>query len=151
METKDILVHLRETHHLTQNELAERLHVTRQAVSRWECGETTPNVDTLKLISNTFGVSINTLLGSPQKLICQSCGMPLDSDELLAHEADGSLNEHFCKWCYEDGHYAYECTMEEMIEHCLPHMVDPAAGITEETARSWMNALLPTLDRWKKA
>ena len=63
METKDILLELRQKRGLSQEELAEKLFVTRQAVSRWENGETTPNVDTLKLLSKFYDVSINTLLG----------------------------------------------------------------------------------------
>ena len=78
METKEILQELRKKHGLTQDELAEKVFVTRQAVSRWESGDTTPNVDTLKLLSRLYDVSINTLLGSPRQLICQCCGMPLD-------------------------------------------------------------------------
>ena len=69
METKDIIRTLRTEKGLSQDELAEKLFVTRQAVSRWETGETTPNIDTLKLLSKLFDVSINTLLGSPRKLI----------------------------------------------------------------------------------
>ncbi|MFR1639690.1 MAG: helix-turn-helix transcriptional regulator, partial [Eggerthellaceae bacterium] len=42
MAIQDTLIALREQHGLTQSELAERLFVTRQAVSRWECGETQP-------------------------------------------------------------------------------------------------------------
>lgn len=76
METKEILHHLREERGLSQDELAEKLFVTRQAVSRWENGETTPNPETLKRLSRVFDVSINTLLGSPRQLICQCCGMP---------------------------------------------------------------------------
>ena len=78
METKDILHSLRTQKGLSQDELAEKVFVTRQAVSRWENGETTPNVETLKLLSAFFDVSINTLLGSPRRLICQCCGMPLE-------------------------------------------------------------------------
>ena len=63
MEIKDILKNLREKNHLTQEQMAERLVVTRQAVSRWETGETQPNTETLKLLSKEFDVSINTLLG----------------------------------------------------------------------------------------
>lgn len=60
METKDIIHELRIKSGLSQEELAQRLMVTRQAVSRWENGETVPNTDTLKLLSEVFCVSINT-------------------------------------------------------------------------------------------
>ena len=53
MEIRDILRNLRESHHLTQDQMAERVMVTRQAVSRWENGETQPNTDTLKLNQHT--------------------------------------------------------------------------------------------------
>ena len=96
METKDIILELRTKNGLSQEELAEKVFVTRQAVSRWENGETVPNTDTLKLLSQLFDVSINTLLGSPHKLICQCCGMPLD-DSTLSREPDGAFNEDYCK------------------------------------------------------
>ena len=70
METKDIIYELRTKKGLSQEDLAEKVFVTRQAVSRWETGETIPNIDTLKLLSGVFDVSINTLLGSPRDLIC---------------------------------------------------------------------------------
>ena len=99
METRTILKQLRENHHLTQDQMAERLMVTRQAVSRWENGETQPNTDTLRMLSREFNVSINTLLGSPRKLICQCCGMPLE-DAIIGRNKDGSLNEDYCQWCF---------------------------------------------------
>jgi transcriptional regulator with XRE-family HTH domain len=74
METKDVIRDLRLKMNLSQEELATALYVTRQAVSRWENGETLPNTETLKELSKLFNVSINTLLGPPKKLICQSCG-----------------------------------------------------------------------------
>ena len=75
METKDVLLRLRTEKKMTQDELAEKVFVTRQAVSRWEKGETTPNVETLKLLSGVFDVSINTLLGSPRQLITANGAM----------------------------------------------------------------------------
>ena len=93
MEIWKILKTLREKHNLTQDQLAERVMVTRQAVSRWENGETQPNTDTLKLLSKEFDVSINTLLGSPRQLICQCCGMPLNEDDFISREMDGTFNE----------------------------------------------------------
>ena len=91
MEIKDVLLKLRTDRGLSQEALAERIFVTRQAVSRWENGETVPNTDTLKLLSKEFDVSINTLLGAPRTLICQCCGMPLE-DSTLSRELDGSFN-----------------------------------------------------------
>ena len=67
METKDIIYELRMKHQLSQDELAKRVFVTRQAVSRWENGETIPNTETLKLLSKEFQVSIDTLLGTEHK------------------------------------------------------------------------------------
>ena len=104
MEPKEILLELRTRNRLSQEQLAEQVHVTRQAVSRWETGETVPNTETLKLLSSLFDVSINTLLGSPRQLICQCCGMPLE-DASISREPDGSFNEAYCKWCYADGKF----------------------------------------------
>ena len=107
METKDIIFELRTKHGLSQDELAEKVFVTRQAVSRWEKGGTVPNTETLKLLSKIFGVSINTLLGSPRELVCQCCGMPLkDSD--ISREKDGTFNESYCGWCYADGDFTMD-------------------------------------------
>ena len=146
MTTKDVIYELRTKNGLSQDDLAEKVFVTRQAVSRWETGETVPNTETLKLLSNFFRVSINTLLGSPQKLVCQCCGMPLD-DTIISHEKDGSLNEDYCQWCYADGTYTYS-NMDDLINISVPHMV--AQGFTEEQARSYMKQILPTLDYWKR-
>ncbi|MBR3298474.1 MAG: helix-turn-helix domain-containing protein [Clostridia bacterium] len=146
MDTKQVLFELRTKHGLSQDELAEKVFVTRQAVSRWETGDTVPSTETLKLLSKLYNVSINTLLGSPQKLICQCCGMPLE-DELIGRDADGVLNEAYCKWCYADGTYTYS-DMDELINVCIPHMAQQ--GFTEEQAREHMKAILPTLDYWKR-
>ena len=107
METKDIIYELRTKRGLSQEELAEKVFVTRQAVSRWENGETLPNIDTFKLLSKFFDVSINTLLGSPRELVCECCGMPID-DCNISREKDGLFNEEYCKWCYANGEYTLD-------------------------------------------
>ncbi len=146
MNTKDIIFELRTKNGMSQDELAEKVFVTRQAVSRWENGDTVPNTETLKLLSQLFNVSINTLLGSPRRLICQCCGMPLE-DAILSREKDGTLNEDYCQWCYADGQYTYS-DMDELINVCIPHMV--AQGFSEEEARAYMKQNLPNLDYWKR-
>lgn len=139
MDTKDIIYELRTTNGLSQDELAEKVFVTRQAVSRWENGDTVPNTDTLKLLSKLFNVSINTLLGAPRQLICQCCGMPLE-DSIISKEKDGALNEEYCKWCYADGTYTYS-DMDELIDVCIPHMIKE--GFTEEQARAFYEGQSP--------
>ena len=146
METKDVLLELRTKRGLSQDEVAEKVYVTRQAVSRWENGETVPNTETLKLLSNLYSVSINTLLGAPQQLICQCCGMPLE-DEIISRNKDGSFNEDYCKWCYADGTYTYS-NMDDLIDVCVGHMA--GEGFSEEQARAYMKQVLPTLDYWKR-
>ena len=151
MAIKDTLIELRERSGLTQAEMAERLHVTRQAVSRWECGDTQPGIDTLKLIAQEFRVPVEKLLDMPMQNVCQSCGMPLADPDLLGTEADGTPSEHHCKWCYQDGSYQGACTMEDMVEICVKNMVAPDSPFTEDEARAYMEALLPTLDRWRES
>ena len=146
METKNVILELRTKRGLSQDELAEKIMVTRQAVSRWENGETVPNTDTLKLLSKVFDVSINTLLGQPRRLICQCCGMPLE-DEIIGHERDGAMNESYCKWCYADGTYTYN-NMDELIDVCVKNMVNE--NFTEEQVRSYLKEMLPQLDYWKR-
>lgn len=146
METKDILLELRTKKGLSQDELAEKVFVTRQAVSRWETGETIPNTETLKLLSSFFDVSINTLLGSPRKLICQCCGMPMD-DAILGHDKDGFFNESFCKWCYADGEYTYH-DLDDLIEVCVKHMA--SEQFPEGEVRAYLKESLPKLDYWKR-
>ena len=113
METKNVIFELRSKAGLSQDELAEKVYVTRQAVSRWENAETTPNIETLKLLSKLFNVSINTLLGSPRQLVCQCCGMPLD-DSVISKEHEGTFNEEYCKWCYADGEFTLDVWKQYM-------------------------------------
>ena len=146
MDTKDVIFDLRTKRGLSQDDLAEKVFVTRQAVSRWENGETVPNAETLKLLSKLFDVSINTLLGAPRRLICQCCGMPLE-DALISREKDGTPNENYCKWCYADGTYTYG-DMDDLIDVCVRHMVNES--FSEAQARAYLKQLLPTLDYWKR-
>ena len=147
MTVQETIRNLREKHGLSQDQLAERVMVTRQAVSRWETGETQPNTETLKLLSKEFDVSINTLLGSPRQLICQCCGMPLGEDEVISKESDGTFNEDYCKWCYADGVHTYS-DMNELIDVCVGQMASEA--FPEDQVRAYLQKLLPTLDYWKR-
>lgn len=102
METKDIILELRTKRGLSQDDLAEKVMVTRQAVSRWENGETVPNTDTLKLLSKEFDVKFlddeKTYLGN--QLECEFggdryFGVLADMDFILisTYEAEGTNPE----------------------------------------------------------
>lgn len=148
METKDVIINLRTARGLSQEALAEKIFVTWQAVSRWETGETTPNTETLKLLSGLFGVSINTLLGAPRRLICQCCGMPLSEDGLISRETDGSFNEDYCKWCYDGGEFAYK-SKDALVDFLMSHMPNPD-NVPDETRRAQYDAWLSQLSHWAK-
>ena len=146
MKTSEILKSIRIKNNLTQDEMAEKLLVTRQAISRWENGETEPNIESLKLLSTIFNISINTILGSPQKLICQCCGMPLDDDNMISREIDNSFNEEYCKWCYVDEKFVYK-NISELTDFLVSHMSNE--NFTPEQAREYFNEQLPKLNHWK--
>lgn len=153
MEAKNIIYELRMKKGLSQEKLAEKLFVTRQAVSRWENGDTVPNTDTLKLIAETFQVSVDHLLGHPAGL-CQSCGMVLDADEDRGTEKDGSKSEEYCAFCFQNGEFTQDITMEELAEHNLQHLDEwnKSAGLhlTQQEARIQLLEFLPTLKRWRR-
>ncbi|HJB01290.1 MAG TPA: helix-turn-helix domain-containing protein [Candidatus Mediterraneibacter merdavium] len=146
MATKDVLKEIRMKNNLTQDEMAKKLAVTRQAVSRWETGDSTPNIETLKQISKDFNISINTLLGSPRRLICQCCGMPLEDDTVISREPDNSFNEDYCKWCYTDGQFVYK-NMDELLDFLSEHMSNKE--FPPEQARAYFSEQLPKLKHWK--
>ena len=146
METKDILLALRTKNGLSQDALAQKCFVTRQAVSRWETGETLPNTETLKRLSQLYNVSINTLLGAPRTLICQCCGMPLD-DTIISREPNGTFNEDYCTWFYSNGTYTYS-NMDDLLDYLVNHMATDTWP--PDQVRTYFENLLPTLKHWQE-
>ena len=81
---------------------------------------------------------------------CQSCAMPMgDTNDMCGTNVDGSQNEDYCKYCYDNGNFTYACSMDEMIEICVPHMASEGSGLSPDDARKMMKEYLPTLKRWK--
>ena len=149
MAVNDVLAELRKEKGFTQEELAAKLYVTRQAVSRWETGETTPSVDMCKLIAVALDVPVMRVLDLPQEPSCQCCGTPFSVPNMpRGTDADGTENPAYCKWCYDGGEFA-NATMDEVIEKSAPYLMQ-ATGVSLDEAVSFMGALLPTLARWKK-
>lgn len=86
-----------------------------------------------------------------EQKFCQCCGMPMDTEALYGTETDGSKNADYCKYCYENGAFTFNGSMEEMIEICVPHMVESNPEMTADRARTMMREFFPMLKRWKKA
>ena len=86
-----------------------------------------------------------------EQKFCQSCGMPMgEDDEMYGTEKNGGKNGDYCKYCYEDGAFTFQGSMEEMIEICVQPMVDNSPGMTPEAAREMMRKFFPALKRWKE-
>ena len=79
--------------------------------------------------------------------IFQSCAMPITSDEQLGSNKDGSINNDYCKYCYNNGEFIDKVTMEEYIEMCSKY--GSQAGMTNEEMKVHCQNLFPTLKRWK--
>lgn len=87
-----------------------------------------------------------------QEKYCQSCGMPMgETDELYGTEKDGSKSADYCQYCYKDGAFVSDITMEQMIDFCVQPMMENDPAMTEANARAIMNAVFPKLKRWQSA
>ncbi len=84
---------------------------------------------------------------------CQSCGMPL-TDEILGTNVDGSKNEDYCIYCYKDGKFTQDCTMDEMIEFCAQFVDEVnknmSKPMTRDEYKDMMRQYFPMLKRWKQ-
>jgi len=80
---------------------------------------------------------------------CQSCAMPM-TEELFGTNADGSKNEDYCMYCFKDGEFTSDMTMEEMMNFCIEKMVEVHPEIDRDEASKMMNEVFPQLKRWAK-
>lgn len=83
--------------------------------------------------------------------ICQSCGMPIEDKKLRGTEKDGSESTDYCCYCYKNGAFSKDETMEAMIESCIPFMLEDESCKSEEEARNALLKVIPNLKRWKSS
>lgn len=81
---------------------------------------------------------------------CQSCGMPMSDSDIYGTEKNGEKSADYCNYCYKEGEFTTEETMEEMIESCIPFILEDNPNMTKEQAIKDMNLFFPTLKRWNK-
>jgi len=97
----------------------------------------------MQLTKEKGGLAMN------QQKFCQSCAMPLTEESQFGTNADGSKNEDYCLYCYKDGAFTAETTMEEMIEFCIPHVLEAGVYPDANAARAAMREYFPKLKRWQ--
>ena len=147
MSVSQTIAQARKERGMTQEQLAAKVYVTRQAVSRWETGESEPSIDMRKLLASVFGIPVVQLLDLPDEPACQCCGTPFSVPNMpFGTDAKGNENPDYCKWCYENGQFT-SLALDDLIERNVPYLC-AATGYTEEEAVSFMGAVLPTLKRW---
>lgn len=73
---KDNLVQMRKLKHMTQEDIAEKVGVSRQAIAKWESGETEPSLDKCKLLADVLGVSIDDLANYESSEDIMGIGVP---------------------------------------------------------------------------
>ena len=148
MKIGEAIQNARKSAGLTQEQLAEKVYVTRQAVSRWETGESEPGIDMRKLLASVLGVPVVDLLDLPDAPACQCCGTPFDVPNMpLGTNADGTENPDYCGWCYQNGKFT-AAGLDETIERNVPFLMQ-ATGYTQEEAVSFLGAVMPTLKHWR--
>lgn len=82
--------------------------------------------------------------------LCQSCAMPMNApDARYGTEKDGTLSRDYCSFCYQNGAFPGNSTMEEMIAFCLPYEKEARPDKTEEELLKEMRQLFPRLKRWR--
>lgn len=85
-----------------------------------------------------------------EKLICQSCAMPLKKEEDFGKNSDGSKNSEYCKFCFQNGKFVDEgISVEKKIDK-LVEIGTSQLGMSEEQARTMAETQLPQLKRWKE-
>jgi uncharacterized HAD superfamily protein len=84
--------------------------------------------------------------------ICQSCGMEMKSAADHGTNADGTLSNDYCHYCYQNGAFTREVTMDQMLETNLQYLdhwnAETGNNFTPDEARPMLREFLSTLKRW---
>ncbi len=84
-----------------------------------------------------------------ETIFCQSCAMPMGkNEELYGTNLDGSKNYDYCSYCFKDGEFTSNISMDEMIDFCAEYMAKEDKNINKEAAKEQMKEYFPKLKRW---
>lgn len=108
MKFADKLERLRKTRGLSQENIAEKCHVSRQAVSKWESGNSLPDIDNLIIIGQLFGVSLDYLVNDKIEEV-----IPLAPVSYADNTENGVLSKVVGKWCAIQFNFVMYSLMDE--------------------------------------
>lgn len=80
-------------------------------------------------------------------LHCQSCYMPMDTEEKKGTEQNGSKSGDYCVHCYQAGAFTFPQTLEQAVEGNIPWWKEE--GESDDVARARIMEVFPTLKRWQ--
>ena len=138
---------------LTQEQLAEKVAVTRQAVSRWENGDSLPDINMVTKLAELFCVSTDELLGVDPR-VCQSCGTVMENVDDRGTEENGEKSPMFCSHCRKNGQFERDEKMEDLAKRNTDQLVSFLKAINHPVypdiiLNSYLE-YLPTLQRWSR-
>jgi len=89
-----------------------------------------------------------------EMIVCQSCGMPLQTQADQGTNADGSKSDEYCFHCYANGAFTQELTVDEMVEINVSYLDEwnksSGCHLSPAEARAQLREFLPHLKRWRR-
>ena len=111
------------------------------------------NPDAFEAYDATFPNKVKAFREGQLPQFCQSCGMPLTRVEDCGTNADGRTNFDYCQYCYKDGHFLQDLTMDQMIDHCAQFVDEVNKNMpnpmTKDEYKQMMYGFFPMLKRWR--
>ena len=79
---------------------------------------------------------------------CKSCAMPMTGSAIYRTNTDWSKNEDYCIYCFKDGEFTSDMSMDEMMNFCIDKMLEVHPEMDKDQASAMMNEVFPKLKRW---
>ena len=112
------------------------------------------NSDAFEAYEATFPKKEKAFFSGQLPQFCQSCGMPMTKVEDFGTNEDGSTNFDYCCYCFKDGKFLMDCSMDQMIEFCAQFLDEVNKNMTKPITREeyiqMMKGFFPMLKRWKR-
>lgn len=141
MVFKETLTNLRKSKGLSQEQLAEELNITRQTVSKWETGQSTPDIEYLSKISNFFDVSTDYLIKG-------ECPTEYGSKSDKKECTDMSKRESY-QWCFYFGFAMFLISLSGIIVFVICSAFKPiTAWINGKKYTKFLGFLFGTHTLW---